>query len=689
MENKSINFFTDMNMKMTSFVLVLAILFLTVSVPNVFAEITSDVTVLQDDGTLIVSENSSGSVVVDVEAIAKKFYATHADAYDFLSVFTDFPTSSEGSHSIKNDVSGIGLPLHNDTRSYGSAEKLQTISVLSAFNNVIEGSFFDDAVVDSLNQDLMHEFVHRWGIFVGDKFDMTNKDPQARGHYMPSGHMSIPLKPIPNNNNIYGYRDIMGGEDVLKNDDGTFTTHFLGGTEGVSPLTLYLMGLYSPYEVPPITVLHNAKDDLPTAQTTSSIVTIQDIIADSGQRLPSAKDSQKDFKTAVILLTKKGVAPREKTMQFMKRVVAEFPEHWALNTQCRSTMSSDLAMTNKKSCSPISLEKTTATIADPKPLYTQETVLAVTVRDAYGNPLPHRRVRMIPQAGNTRTTKRQVGEQYGQIMANHGVWANGSYMSLTYLVTDASGNARFTLRSGNPYATGRDADMNLAPSSYRYNVIVDGIWLLQKPTVDFVAAVPQEKAVYPTTSQPSAPSAIAKAVRGAILLQVQERGEAWYVRPDTAQRVYLGRPADAFSIMRAFGAGIRNADLDKIPLAFENFQNGDDGDHDGISDVAERALGTDPQKFDTDGDGYGDGDEVKSGFSPFGMGKPLFDFAFAKKQAGKIFLSVERNGEAWYVNPSDMKRYYLGRPGDAFEIMRRTGRGITNVDLGKVEQFSL
>lgn len=33
---------------------------------------------------------------------------------------------------------------------------------------------------------------------------------------------------------------------------------------------------------------------------------------------------------------------------------------------------------------------------------------------------------------------------------------------------------------------------------------------------------------------------------------------------------------------------------------------------------------------------------------------------------GKILLQVESAGEAWYVNPDNEKRYYLGRPSDAF-----------------------
>ena len=51
---------------------------------------------------------------------------------------------------------------------------------------------------------------------------------------------------------------------------------------------------------------------------------------------------------------------------------------------------------------------------------------------------------------------------------------------------------------------------------------------------------------------------------------------------------------------------------------------------------------------------------------------------------GRILLQVEQHGEAWYVNPTDNKRYYLGRPDDAFEIMRSFGLGITNNDLDQI-----
>ena len=54
------------------------------------------------------------------------------------------------------------------------------------------------------------------------------------------------------------------------------------------------------------------------------------------------------------------------------------------------------------------------------------------------------------------------------------------------------------------------------------------------------------------------------------------------------------------------------------------------------------------------------------------------DQAEAFDVSGRILLDVEKNGEAWYVNPVDQRRYYLGRPDDAMNIMKSLGLGISN-----------
>ena len=45
-----------------------------------------------------------------------------------------------------------------------------------------------------------------------------------------------------------------------------------------------------------------------------------------------------------------------------------------------------------------------------------------------------------------------------------------------------------------------------------------------------------------------------------------------------------------------------------------------DTDQDGLTDTAERTLGTDPGTADTDGDGFTDGVEVNSAHNPLGAG---------------------------------------------------------------------
>ncbi len=123
------------------------------------------------------------------------------------------------------------------------------------------------------------------------------------------------------------------------------------------------------------------------------------------------------------------------------------------------------------------------------------------------------------------------------------------------------------------------------------------------------------------------------ALRGRILLDVEANGEAWDVTPMPAERHYLGRPDDAFALMRGLGLGITDADLAKIPAA---------GD-------------------------------ASTG-----------DAAARERLAGRILLQVEAHGEAWYVDPATRTRRYLGRPADAFAVMRELGLGITHDDLSSV-----
>lgn len=180
---------------------------------------------------------------------------------------------------------------------------------------------------------------------------------------------------------------------------------------------------------------------------------------------------------------------------------------------------------------------------------------------------------------------------------------------------------------------------------------------------------------------------LAQKLSGQILLQVEQNGEAWYVNPANEKRYFMGRPTDAFKLMRELGIGITNQDLNKIEINFEGL-GASDNDLDELHNFIEDAYGTDKNNKDTDGDGYSDGAEVKSGYNPLGNGNLGIDDNFASKQAGKILLQVENNGEAWYVNPNDYKRYFLGRPVDAFHLMRELGLGITDENINQISIYT-
>ncbi|MFA4873612.1 MAG: hypothetical protein WC659_06845, partial [Patescibacteria group bacterium] len=148
------------------------------------------------------------------------------------------------------------------------------------------------------------------------------------------------------------------------------------------------------------------------------------------------------------------------------------------------------------------------------------------------------------------------------------------------------------------------------------------------------------------------------------------------------QRFYLKDGESAYRALQAFGLGISDANLRKIPVGLEERAERNDSDGDGLDDRLEEAIGTDKNKPDTDGDGFNDGEEIKKFYNPLGSGSLSLDSSFANSLDGRIVLQVQNRGQAWYIH--DGKRYYL-KDGDlAYQIMRFLSNGITNSDLRQI-----
>jgi len=66
----------------------------------------------------------------------------------------------------------------------------------------------------------------------------------------------------------------------------------------------------------------------------------------------------------------------------------------------------------------------------------------------------------------------------------------------------------------------------------------------------------------------------------------------------------------------------------------------------------------------------------------------LLNGGVPSRLSGKILLKVEDSGRAYYVNPTNRKLYYMGTPSDAFRVMRELGLGISNKDLATIPTFA-
>lgn len=76
-----------------------------------------------------------------------------------------------------------------------------------------------------------------------------------------------------------------------------------------------------------------------------------------------------------------------------------------------------------------------------------------------------------------------------------------------------------------------------------------------------------------TSLTTSEKEAIKERVKGYILLQVEGNGEAWYVNPEDGNRYYMKDGETAYEMMRTFGLGISNANLSKLKTGDYDLKN--------------------------------------------------------------------------------------------------------------------
>jgi hypothetical protein len=220
---------------------------------------------------------------------ANRFYALYGDKFDFLEFLHIAGERGNRYHfSVRNDVQGIGLNLFNNSAQYGSPGRLKgcTVYPLSSFFDFGETAF-------------SHETGHQW-------INFLSGTPFGSGiPHWPEGDVAI---------NVMGY-SLPGG--VGGRYYYTFTPNSLGGfvvgsgnetnAQVFNSMELYLMGLVPPADVGTFFVLNNQNLDLTVGQTLLpsdvTLVTVTNVIAAFGQRLPTSANAQKVFRCATVVLS--------------------------------------------------------------------------------------------------------------------------------------------------------------------------------------------------------------------------------------------------------------------------------------------------------------------------------------------------------------------------------------------------
>jgi hypothetical protein len=277
---------------------------------------------------------------LDDLAIAKAFSREFADEYDHLIVFLDFPHILEGNafayeFTIKNEIQGIGSGIFDGTALAGSKSRLRSFVQMGSLSR-----YPDDPEVEHLRTNssldlLAHESGHRWLATVnfidggGQESDALLGRQRAHWSFC---HNSLAS-------------ELEG--NLLREDGGDRFTS-IGATDTYSPLDLYLMGLIPPGDVPPFYYVDGCASREEAPQIGALIqgrrvdVTIDQVIAAEGPRVPAANKAPHSFNMAFIIVSPPGQFPSEEAIAKVDRLRAAWEPYFIQITDGIGTVNTEL-----------------------------------------------------------------------------------------------------------------------------------------------------------------------------------------------------------------------------------------------------------------------------------------------------------------------------------------------------------
>jgi hypothetical protein len=303
------------------------------------------------------------------------------DKFDFLAYYSDFRVDSQEASSpsdgpIGGNVTGIGDTRHAQTkpilesRCTGGPFQLGFAQPIFVGANEMQESPPDDAPAGNPKNiafytrplaqatpdakpapynyavgHLGHEIGHRWSAYATARVNGQRISLGAWPHWDPGLEArvaypySLPLE-----------ASTQGGGVWQDNLDGTFTQlrdGYFVPASGYSHLDLYLMGLIAAAEVPdffivrPLARIGTDANGRPIFKGQRMRITIQDVIAAEGPRVPDVNHSQRHFNTGIVVIVEHGRTPSAELINRANGIRRQWIDYWAITTGRRASMTVD------------------------------------------------------------------------------------------------------------------------------------------------------------------------------------------------------------------------------------------------------------------------------------------------------------------------------------------------------------
>jgi hypothetical protein len=277
-------------------------------------------------------ERFSETEKVDLVSVLRRFYASHADDFEQVVVYTTRPLNPAPGTlafelNVKNAVRGIGLEIVDSSAAWGSAGTLESIVYMDAIDPYLDADGFEF---------LAHEVGHRWLARLG--FREGGGAPSSALLGRGAVHWSFFFDTE---------ASVMEGNSIRDLGGGQFET--VDFARGYSALDQYAMGLRRPADVPPFFYVESPDDFRPSRSYKAGSspeagvrfsgvrreVRIDQVAAAMGPRLPPAGAAPTRLRQAYVLVSDAVAPATDVRRAALARIRSRFEPYYSKATDGR------------------------------------------------------------------------------------------------------------------------------------------------------------------------------------------------------------------------------------------------------------------------------------------------------------------------------------------------------------------